>query len=73
MSRLAPHLPLQRISTAEDIAAMICAALEQEAMTGQIITVDSGQTLEVYAQETAITCDTVQLNGHNGEKIRRGA
>ncbi len=45
MERLAPHLPLQRISTAEDIAHMICAALEQEAMTGQIITVDSGQTL----------------------------
>jgi 3-oxoacyl-[acyl-carrier protein] reductase len=45
MRRLAPHLPLQRISTPEDIAAMICTALEQEAMTGQIITVDSGQTL----------------------------
>ncbi|KZE40897.1 3-ketoacyl-ACP reductase [Brevibacillus parabrevis] len=45
MNRLAPHLPLQRISTPEDIAAMICTALEQEAMTGQIITVDSGQTL----------------------------
>ncbi|MEI7024105.1 SDR family NAD(P)-dependent oxidoreductase [Paenibacillus sp. y28] len=45
MSRLAPNLPLQRISTPEDIAAMICSALEQEAMTGQIITVDSGQTL----------------------------
>lgn len=45
MKRLAPHLPLNRISTPEDIAGMICAALEQEAMTGQIITVDSGQTL----------------------------
>ncbi|MFB5268263.1 SDR family NAD(P)-dependent oxidoreductase [Paenibacillus enshidis] len=45
MSSLAPYLPLQRISTPEDIAAMICAALEQDAMTGQIITVDSGQTL----------------------------
>jgi 3-oxoacyl-[acyl-carrier protein] reductase len=45
MKRLAPNLPLQRISTPEDIAAMIAAALEQEAMTGQIITVDSGQTL----------------------------
>ncbi|WP_159882080.1 SDR family NAD(P)-dependent oxidoreductase [Paenibacillus puerhi] len=45
MSLLAPHLPLRRISTPEDIAAMICAALEQEAMTGQILTVDSGQTL----------------------------
>ncbi|MCU6711938.1 SDR family NAD(P)-dependent oxidoreductase [Paenibacillus sp. J5C_2022] len=45
MQRLAPNLPLQRISTPEDIASMICATLEQEAMTGQIITVDSGQTL----------------------------
>ncbi|WP_163852776.1 SDR family NAD(P)-dependent oxidoreductase [Paenibacillus elgii] len=45
MKRLAPQLLLQRISTPEDIACMICAALEQEAMTGQIITVDSGQTL----------------------------
>lgn len=45
MSRLAPKLLLQRISTPEDIASMVCAALEQEAMTGQIITVDSGQTL----------------------------
>jgi len=45
MNQLAPNLPLQRISTPEDIASMICAALEQEAMTGQIITVDSGQTL----------------------------
>ncbi|WP_088832194.1 SDR family NAD(P)-dependent oxidoreductase [Paenibacillus tyrfis] len=45
MNRLAPQLLLQRISTPEDIARMICAALEQEAMTGQIITVDSGQTL----------------------------
>lgn len=45
MNRLAPHLLLQRISTPEDIASLVCAALEQEAMTGQIITVDSGQTL----------------------------
>ncbi|GGA06144.1 3-ketoacyl-ACP reductase [Paenibacillus marchantiophytorum] len=45
MQRLAPNLLLQRISTPEDIATMICAALEQEAMTGQLITVDSGQTL----------------------------
>jgi len=45
MRQLAPHLLLKRISTPEDIASMICAALEQEAMTGQIITVDSGQTL----------------------------
>lgn len=45
MQRLAPNLLLKRISAPEDIASMICAALEQEAMTGQIITVDSGQTL----------------------------
>lgn len=45
MKKLAPTLLLQRISTPEDIAQLICAALEQEAMTGQIITVDSGQTL----------------------------
>ncbi|MCP3795207.1 SDR family NAD(P)-dependent oxidoreductase [Paenibacillus sp. CH40] len=45
MNQLFPHLLLQRISTPEDIASMICSALEQEAMTGQIITVDSGQTL----------------------------
>ncbi|WP_258296474.1 SDR family NAD(P)-dependent oxidoreductase [Paenibacillus peoriae] len=45
MKQLFPHLLLQHISTPEDIASMICSALEQEAMTGQIITVDSGQTL----------------------------
>jgi 3-oxoacyl-[acyl-carrier protein] reductase len=45
MNRLAPKLLLQRISTPEDIASMVCATLEQEAMTGQIITVDSGQSL----------------------------
>ncbi|WP_435167692.1 SDR family NAD(P)-dependent oxidoreductase [Paenibacillus glycanilyticus] len=45
MSQLAPNLLLRQISTPEDIAQLICASLEQEAMTGQIITVDSGQTL----------------------------
>ncbi|WP_270166688.1 SDR family NAD(P)-dependent oxidoreductase [Paenibacillus sp. SYP-B4298] len=45
MKKLAPHLLLQQIATPEDIASMICSALEQESMTGQIITVDSGQTL----------------------------
>ncbi|MDD9268442.1 SDR family NAD(P)-dependent oxidoreductase [Paenibacillus sp. GCM10023248] len=45
MNRLAPNLLLQRISTPENIASMVCAALEQDAMTGQIITVDSGQSL----------------------------
>ncbi|CAM3804528.1 SDR family NAD(P)-dependent oxidoreductase [Cohnella lubricantis] len=45
MKLLAPSLLLQRIASPDDIAQLICAALEQEAMTGQIITVDSGQTL----------------------------
>ncbi|UJF32482.1 SDR family NAD(P)-dependent oxidoreductase [Paenibacillus hexagrammi] len=45
MNRLSGHLPLQRISTPEDIAKLICHTLEQEAMTGQILTIDCGQTL----------------------------
>ncbi|WP_340008524.1 SDR family NAD(P)-dependent oxidoreductase [Paenibacillus sp. FSL K6-0276] len=45
MHKLAPNLLLQRISSAEDIAQFVCATLEQEAITGQIIAVDSGQTL----------------------------
>ncbi|MGO0058798.1 SDR family NAD(P)-dependent oxidoreductase [Brevibacillus fluminis] len=45
MKKLAPNLLLQRIAAPEDIAQLICATLEQEAMTGQIITVDSGQTM----------------------------
>ncbi|WP_419886412.1 SDR family NAD(P)-dependent oxidoreductase [Paenibacillus sp. B-A-8] len=45
MHKLAPNLLLRRISSTEDIAQFVCATLEQEAMTGQIITVDSGQTL----------------------------
>jgi 3-oxoacyl-[acyl-carrier protein] reductase len=45
MYKLAPNLLLQRISSTEDIAQFVCATLEQEAITGQIITVDSGQTL----------------------------
>ncbi|WP_079909506.1 SDR family NAD(P)-dependent oxidoreductase [Paenibacillus sp. 32352] len=45
MKRLAPSLLLQRIAVPEDIAQLICSTLEQEAMTGQLITVDSGQTL----------------------------
>ncbi|CAM3406900.1 SDR family NAD(P)-dependent oxidoreductase [Marinicrinis lubricantis] len=45
MKQLAPNLLLQRISIPEDIAKSICSALSQESMTGQIITVDSGQTL----------------------------
>ncbi|WP_232698060.1 SDR family NAD(P)-dependent oxidoreductase [Brevibacillus daliensis] len=45
MNSIAPNLLLQHLSTPEDIAQFICSVLEQEAMTGQIITVDSGQTL----------------------------
>ncbi|UUZ91815.1 SDR family NAD(P)-dependent oxidoreductase [Paenibacillus sp. P25] len=45
MKRLGGSLLLQRIASPEDIAQLICSVLEQESMTGQIITVDSGQTL----------------------------
>jgi len=45
MQRLSNNLLLQRIAAPDDIAKLICAVLEQESMTGQIITVDSGQTL----------------------------
>lgn len=45
MHKLTPNLLLQSIAAPEDIARFICSALAQEAMTGQIITVDSGQTL----------------------------
>lgn len=45
MNRLSKNLLLQHISTPEDIARLICTALEQESMTGQILTIDCGQTL----------------------------
>ncbi|WP_339284025.1 SDR family NAD(P)-dependent oxidoreductase [Paenibacillus sp. FSL R5-0486] len=45
MYRLGGEVLLQHIASPEDIAHMICAALEQQSMTGQLITVDSGQTL----------------------------
>ncbi len=45
MKQLSPQLLLQRTATPHDIAKIICSVLEQESMTGQIITVDSGQTL----------------------------
>ncbi|RCK09694.1 hypothetical protein DT075_37195 [Bacillus licheniformis] len=38
-------LPLERIAEPEDIALLICALLEQETVTGQILTADCGQTL----------------------------
>lgn len=45
MKQLSHHVLLQHIATPDDIAKIICSTLEQESMTGQIITVDSGQTL----------------------------
>lgn len=45
MRKLAPSTLLNAISSPEDIARAIRFALEQEAMTGQLITVDGGQTL----------------------------
>ncbi|MFD1177668.1 SDR family NAD(P)-dependent oxidoreductase [Paenibacillus puldeungensis] len=45
MHSLISHLPLGRISTADDIAELICAVLVQPSLTGQVITVDNGQTL----------------------------
>ncbi|WP_307893247.1 SDR family NAD(P)-dependent oxidoreductase [Bacillus swezeyi] len=45
MKRLSQKLPLGRVAEPEDIAMLICAVLEQEAITGQIITADCGQTL----------------------------
>ncbi|WP_169084934.1 SDR family NAD(P)-dependent oxidoreductase [Paenibacillus sp. PL91] len=45
MVRLAGQILLQRISTPEDIAGLITAVLQQDSMTGQMITVDGGQSL----------------------------
>lgn len=45
MLRLSGSLPLQRISTAEDIAESVCAVLAQESMTGQIISPNNGMLI----------------------------
>ena len=45
MRQLSGKLPLQRISTAEDIAESIWFLLTARSMTGQIIKVENGQTL----------------------------
>ncbi|MDR0270792.1 SDR family NAD(P)-dependent oxidoreductase [Paenibacillus sp.] len=45
MEQLAGSLLLGETAKPEDIAHMILAALEQEALTGQIITVDAGQSM----------------------------
>lgn len=42
MKRLSGHLPLQRISSPEDIADLICAILTQDSMTGQVISPNNG-------------------------------
>jgi 3-oxoacyl-[acyl-carrier protein] reductase len=45
VDRLSKDLPLQRTATPEDVAAMICALLAQDAMTGQTVVVDGGSSL----------------------------
>ncbi len=45
MYQLAGNLPLQRISSPEDIADAILFQLIQESVTGQVFTIDNGQTL----------------------------
>ncbi|MEC0243702.1 SDR family NAD(P)-dependent oxidoreductase [Paenibacillus dokdonensis] len=45
MEQLAGSLLLGKTALPADIAHMICGVLEQEALTGQIITVDAGQSM----------------------------
>lgn len=45
MYQLAGNLPLKRISTPDDIAEAILFQLTQESVTGQVFTMDNGQTL----------------------------
>jgi 3-oxoacyl-[acyl-carrier protein] reductase len=45
MRRLSGLLPLQRISTPEDIAGLIIAILTQDSMTGQIISPNNGMVI----------------------------
>jgi len=45
MKALAGNILLKRISTPEDIAETICYTLLHKSLTGQIITVDNGQTM----------------------------
>ncbi|SFG66279.1 3-oxoacyl-[acyl-carrier protein] reductase [Sporolactobacillus nakayamae] len=45
MEELAGRILLKRIAIPEDIAESICYALVQKSLTGQIITVDNGQTM----------------------------
>lgn len=45
MYQLTGELPLQRISTPDDIAEAIVFQLTQKSITGQVFTIDNGQTL----------------------------
>ncbi|WP_151734931.1 SDR family NAD(P)-dependent oxidoreductase ['Paenibacillus yunnanensis' Narsing Rao et al. 2020] len=45
MIRLAGNLPLQRISTPDDMAEAVIFQLTQASVTGQVFTIDNGQTL----------------------------
>ncbi|ATP40818.1 3-ketoacyl-ACP reductase [Solibacillus sp. R5-41] len=45
MYQLAGNLPLKRISIPDDIAEAILFQLTQESITGQVFTIDNGQTL----------------------------
>ncbi|MEC2074620.1 SDR family NAD(P)-dependent oxidoreductase [Metabacillus fastidiosus] len=45
MYQLAGSLPLKRISTPDDIADAILFQLTQKSITGQVFTIDNGQTL----------------------------
>jgi 3-oxoacyl-[acyl-carrier protein] reductase len=45
MLALSGHLPLQRISTPEDMASVVLALLQAKSMTGQIVRAENGQTL----------------------------
>jgi len=45
MHELSGHLPLQRISTPQDIAETIWLLLSARSMTGQIVRTENGQTL----------------------------
>ena len=45
MYRLSGKLPLQRISTPEDIAELVCSILVQSSMTGQIISPNNGMLI----------------------------
>lgn len=45
MKSMIGSLLLQCIAEPDDVAKLICSLIEQESLTGQIITIDSGQTL----------------------------